>query len=135
MNAQVPVRFLPLGLLVLFLTVGFAPVNVAYGAEPGTVSSSAGGWSVLIAVLSFVAGFLAGATMARSGGLRSSSHRHKHRRRTEAGWKRVQQRIQDGTKQGLADWRSTGRTEDADWSDLNRRIEERIIEEMRKHHD
>ena len=33
MNAEIPVRFLLVGLLVLPLAAGFAPVSVAYGAE------------------------------------------------------------------------------------------------------
>lgn len=94
-----------------------------------------GGWPVLIAVLSFFAGFLAGATMSRSGGLQLSSRRPRHRRRTETGWKRITQRVKDGTSQGLAEWRSTGNTERPDWDNLSRRIEEQILNEMRKHHD
>jgi hypothetical protein len=134
MNAKAPARFFPLGLLVLLLAAAFAPGSVAYGQTGGGVNP-AGGWPVLIAVLSFFAGFLAGATMSRSGGLQLSSRRHKHRRRTETGWKRLTQRVKDGTSQGLAEWRSTGNAEQPDWGDLSRRIEERILDELRKHHD
>jgi hypothetical protein len=63
------------------------------------------------------------------------SHRHHHRRRTEAGWSRISERIQAGTSQGLAEWRSAENATDANWDDLSRRIEQRILEEMRKHHD
>jgi len=136
MNARIPVRFLLLGLLVLPLAAGFAPGNVVYGAETGgSAQSSAATWTVVIAVLAFAAGFLAGATMAKSGGMQLNLHRHRRHRRNAAGWNRIAQRIQDGTRQGLAGWRSTGQAGDADRDDLSRRIEERILDEMHKHHD
>ena len=136
MNAQIPVRLLLLGLLMLFLAAGCASVNASDNAEiAGSALSFDWSWSILIAVLSFVAGFLAGAVMSRSGGIQLTHHRHRHHRRNEAGWNRVRQRIQEGTRQGLAAWRSAEHTEDADWGDLSRRIEERILEEMRNHHD
>jgi hypothetical protein len=75
------------------------------------------------------------ATMSRMGNFLRPSHRHHHRRRTEAGWSRISERIQAGTSQGLAEWRSAENATDANWDDLSRRIEQRILEEMRKHHD
>jgi hypothetical protein len=92
-----------------------------------------GFWVILIAVLTFVVGFLVGATVSRNGGIRISTRRQ--HRRNAAGWNRVHQRVRDGTKQGLAEWRDTWRTEDPDWGDLSRRIEERILAEMHKHRD
>jgi len=137
MNAQIPVRFLLLALLALFLAAGCEPGYVRYNRVTGEpMGSGVDVWYTLItAVVAFVVGFLAAATMSRNGGIRLSLHRHRHHRRTEAGWNRVRQRIQDGTRQGLTEWRGTGQAGDPDWNDLSRRIEERILEEMRKHHD
>gem|GEM_PF-1370921 len=75
------------------------------------------------------------ATMSRMGNFLRPSRRHHHRRRTEAGWKRISERIQTGTSQGLAEWRSAEHEGNTDWDDLSRRIEQHILEEMRKHHD
>ena len=129
MNAQIPVRLLLLGVLVL-LAAGCAETG-------GQGKSSDGFWGTLLPILTLIVGFFVGAMVLRDGGIRlsSHSHRHKHRRRTEAGWNRIRQRIQDGTKQGLAEWRGAGHTGEADWGDLSRRIEEHILEEMHKHHD
>jgi hypothetical protein len=136
MNAQIPARLLVLGLLALLWAAGCAPADVRYGADTAApADSSAWLWDGVIAVLAFVVGFLVAATMSRAGGVRLSSRRHRHRRRTEAGWDRVGQRIRAGTEQGLAEWRSAENIADPDWGRLSRRIEERIVEEMRKHHD
>jgi len=136
MNAKLPVRLLLVGLLALSLTTACAADTTRYNAEPARTPDVWGGfWGILTAVLIFGMGILVGATLLRKGSIRLSSHRGRHRRRTEAGWKRVRQHIQEGTKQGLAEWRSTGRAEEPDWGDLSRRIEERIFEEMRKHPD
>ncbi len=136
MNPKLAVRLLLIGLLVLPLAAGCAADTSRNSAEPGRTPYVWGDfWGIVTAVLIFGMGLLVGATVLRRGGIRLSSPRHRHRRRTEVGWKRIRQRIQDGTKQGLAEWRSEGRPEDADWDDLSRRIEERILEGMRKHHD
>jgi hypothetical protein len=136
MLARIRCRLLLFGLLILPLTAGCAANNARYNAETGGPADSWGGfWSILIAVLALIVGFLVGATVARNGGIRISTHRHHRHRRAQAGWDRIARHIQDGTKQGLAEWRSTGRAEEPDWGDLSRRIEERILEEMRKHHD
>ena len=130
MNARIPALFL-LGLLVLPLAAGCAP-----GVKSVDKGSAVDWfWTGFIAVTSLAVGFLVGATTARSGGLQLSSRRHRSHRRNEGGWKRVQQRIQDGTSRGLTEWRSAGNAGHPDWGDLSRRIEERIFEEMRKHHD
>ena len=134
MNAQVHVRPLLFGLLVLLLSAGCAVDGGRYNPETGGPANPWGGvWAVLTAVLTFVIGFLAGATMLWNGGFRRR-HRH-HRHRSEAGWDRIALRIQDGIRQGLADCGGAARAHDADWTQLSRRIEERIIEEMRKHGD
>jgi len=136
MNAQIPARILLLGLLVLLLAAGCDPGYVRHNAATGERADSWDWlWTGVIAVIASVVGFLVGATMSRNGGIRLSFHRHRHHRRNAAGWNRIAQRIQDGTKQGLAEWRSAGHAEDADWGDLSRRIEERILKEMRDHHD
>ena len=75
------------------------------------------------------------ATMSRMRNFLRPPHRHHHGRRTEAGWNRISERIHAGTSQGLAEWRSAENTKDANWDDLSRRIEQHILEEMRKHHD
>ena len=134
MNSRIAVRLLLLGLLVLLLAAGCAP-EPRYPAEGGSSSSGGWLWSVLIGVLAFIIGFLVGATMSRNGGIHLARHRHGHHRRTEAGWNRIAQRIKDGTSQGLTEWRGAGHAGDADWADLSRRIEERILEEMHKHND
>ena len=134
MNSRIALRLLLFGLLVLPLAAGCAP-EPRYPAEGGSSSSGGWLWSALIGVLAFIIGFLVGATMSRNGGIRLGHHRHHRHRRTEAGWNRISLRIQDGTKQGLEEWRGAGHAEDADWGDLSRRIEERILEEMHKHHD
>ncbi len=45
-----------------------------------------GFWGILTAVLIFGMGILVGATLLRKGSIRLSSHRGRHRRRTESGW-------------------------------------------------
>jgi hypothetical protein len=134
MNSRIAVRLLLFGLLALPLAAGCAP-EPRYPAEDGSSSSGGWLWSILIGVITFIIGFLVGATLSRNGGIHLTHHRHGHHRRTEAGWNRIAQRIKDGTNQGLTEWRGAGRSEDADWDDLSRRIEERILEEMHKHHD
>ncbi|MBM3330961.1 hypothetical protein FJY68_03805 [candidate division WOR-3 bacterium] len=131
MKARTPFLLL-LGLLVLPLAGGCGS-----GRDPAAIKGGPSDWfwTGLIAVISLAVGFLIGATMSRSGGLQLSHRRHRSRRRTESGWNRISQRIKDGTSQGLADWRNSGSSENPDWADLSRRIEERVIEEMRKHHD
>ena len=132
MNARIPVLLLLLGLLILPLAAGCAYNS----AEPGgPADPSDWFWIGLIAVITFVVGFLVGATASRNGGIRVSRHSHRHRRRTDAGWNRIAQRVKDGTSQGLTEWRSAGSAEQSDWGELSRRIEERILEELRKHHD
>jgi len=136
MNAQFSVRLLLLGLLVLTLTAGCGPGYVRYNAATGERTDSWDWlWTSVIAVVVFVVGFVVGATMSRNGGIRLTHHRHHHRRHTEAGWNRIRQHIQTGTDQALAEWRRVEQTGDANWGDLTRRIEERIVEEMRDHHD
>jgi len=136
MNAQIPFRLLLLGLLALTLTAGCEPGSVRYNAATGErVDSWDWLWTGVIAVVAAAVGFLVGATMSRSDGFRLTHHRHRHRRRTEAGWNRIRQRIQAGTGRALAEWRRVEQTGDANWGDLTRRIEERIVEEMRDHHD
>lgn len=137
MNAQIHVRFLLLGLLMAVLAAGCATGYVRYDTTTGApIASGADIWhTVITAVIAFVVGFLVAATMSRNGGIRLSLHRHRHHPRNTAGWSRIRQRIQAGTSQGLAEWRSVEHTGDADWGDLSRRIEERILEEMHKHHD
>jgi len=135
MNSRIPILLL-FGLLALTVAAGCETSSVRYNAATGErVDSWDWLWTSVIAVTAFVVGFLAGATMSRDGGIRLTHHHHGHRRRSEAGWNRIRQRIQAGTSQGLAEWRSAGHTGDANWGDLSRRIEERIIEEMRSHHD
>ncbi len=136
MFARIPGRLLPFGLLVL--SAGCQTEGARYNSETAGLTDSSGFWTVLIAVLTFIVGFLVGATASRNGGIRIFSHRHHHHRRTQAGWDRLARHIQEGTKQGLSDWRSlghTGHAEDPDWSELSRTIEERVLEEMHKHHD
>jgi predicted PurR-regulated permease PerM len=137
MNARIPVRFLLLALLAVFLAAGCEPGYVRYNRVTGEPTGSGVDvwYTVIAAVVTFVVGFFVAATMSRNGGIRLSLHRHRHHRRTEAGWNRIREHIQAGTSQGLAEWRSTGHAGDADWADLSRRIEERILEEMHKHHD
>jgi hypothetical protein len=130
MNTRISALFL-LGVPVLLLGGGCASRLDA----PLAGGSDDWFWPGLTAVICLSVGFLLGATMSRGGGLQLSQRRHRHRRRTESGWNRISQRIQDGTNQGLADWRSSGNAEHPDWDDLSRRIEGRIVEEMRKHHD
>ena len=130
MNARIPVLLL-LGLFVLPLAAGCAAgINSVDKGSPMDWF-----WTGFIAVTSLAVGFLIGATMSRSGSMQLNHRSHKHRRRTGIGWKRLGQRIQAGTRQGLDEWRSTGNAEQPDWGDLSRRIEERIIEEMRKYND
>jgi len=89
----------------------------------------------MAAVVTFVVGFLVAAMISKEGGIRISTHRHRHHRRTQAGWDRIAKRVQDGTKFGLDDWRGAGHGADGDWDDLARRIQQRIFDEMRKYHD
>jgi hypothetical protein len=137
MNAQIHVRFLLLGLFTAVLAAGCGTGYVRHDPTTGApITSGADIWyTVVTAVVAFVAGFLVAATLSRNGGIRFGLHRHRHHRRNNAGWNRIRQRIQAGTSQGLAEWRGTQQTGDADWADLSRRIEERILDEMRKHHD
>ncbi len=137
MNAQTPFRFLLLGLLLAALATGCGTGYVRYDPETGARTTfGADIWyTIVTAVVAFVVGFIVAAAMARDGGVRLSLRRHRHHRRTAAGWNRVRQDIQAGTAQALAEWRSAGHSEDADWAGLSRRIEERIVEAMRKHQD
>jgi hypothetical protein len=135
-NARIPARLLLLGLLALFLTAGTASAGVRFHVDSDRPSNPpVWVWDVLIAVVAFVAGFLVAATIARSGGIRLTSRRHGHRRRTEAGWNRISRRIRAGTEQGLTEWRGTERVGDADWGNLSRKIEECILDEMRNNQD
>ena len=135
MNSRIAVRLLLFGLLFMPLAAGCASDNTRYPADGGSSGSGGWFWSALIGILAFIIGFLVGATMSRNGGIRLGHHRHHRHRRNEAGWNRISLRIQDGTRQGLEEWRGAGHAADADWGDLSRRIEERIVEEMLKHHD
>ena len=136
MSTLFPARLL-LGLLVLLLTAGCATTGAPATAEPGGPDNPGAAlwYTLVVAAVAFVVGFLVAATTALNGGIRITSHRHRHMRRTEAGWERVSRRIEAGTRRGLAEWRSAGHAEDPDWEDLSRRIEQRILDEMRKHHD
>jgi hypothetical protein len=130
MNARIPVLLL-LGLFVLPLAAGCAAgINSVDKGSPMDWF-----WTGFIAVTSLGVGFLIGATMTRSGSGQLSHRSHRHRRRTGIGWKRLGQRIQAGTRQGLDEWRSAGNAEQPDWGDLSRRIEERILDEMHKYND
>jgi len=134
MLAQVLGRLVLFGGLILPLAVGCVG-SARYNAGAGEPADPwSGFWTILLAILVLIVGFLVGATATRNGGIRISTHRH-HHRRTQAGWNRIARDIQAGTKQGLADWRGAGHGEDGDWDDLNRSVEERILEEMRKHRD
>lgn len=127
MSARIRVRLLPLVLLVLPLTTGCA--------TGGATNPEDWFWTIMTAVVTFIVGFLVAAMMSKEGGIRISTHRHRHHRRTQAGWDRMAKHVGDGTTQGLADWRGAGHGADGDWDDLTRRIQERIFEEMRKYHD
>ena len=125
------------GFLLLLLAAGCSTASAADPADTGAPANSGTDlWYTLItAVIGFVVGFLVAGAMSRMGNFRRSAHRHHHRRRTDAGWDRISERIQAGTSQGLAEWRSAEHAGNTDWDDLSRRVKQRILEEMRKHQD
>lgn len=139
MFAQLPGRLLPFGLLVLPLVASGQTDSARFRAESVVPADPLGWlWTALIAGLTLIIGFLVGATLSRNGGIRISTHRHHRQHRNQAGWDRLARHIQEGTNQGLTEWRSAGHTghaEDPDWNELSHTIEERILEELHKHHD
>ena len=68
MLARMLGRLLSVGRLILPLAAGCASSNARYNAETAGPADSWGGfWSILIAVLALVVGFLVGATITRNG--------------------------------------------------------------------
>ncbi len=138
MSIRILGRLLLPGLLVLPAVTGCQTAATRYGSDSAVAADQSGWfWIVVIAVLTLIVGFLVGATVSRSGGIRLFAHRH-HHRRTKAGWDRLAGHVREGTRQGLTEWRSLGHSgheEDPDWNELSRAIEERILEELHRHPD
>jgi hypothetical protein len=129
-KVQISARLLLLGLLLLFLTASGAPKNVHYGrSQPGRWENSGSDlWSaVIVGVVAFVVGFLVAATMLESGGFRRS-HRHRHHARVD--WDRVSNDATAVIRKELAEWRSVEHNEATEWDELDRKLEDRLREEL-----
>jgi hypothetical protein len=139
-------RLIVLAVIVLLVAGACAPGNARWSVD-NRASFWAGLWHGLIIVITFVVslftnqvsiyetnntgwpynlGFLLGAMMALGGGVRSATHR---RRRRQAEWDKVGDQIAASVRARVG---SELRTEEKDWDEFERRVEESIRAEFRK---
>ena len=140
--------------LLLLATAGCAPGNERWASVDSKANFWAGLWHGLIVVVTFVVslftdtvsiyesnnvgwgynlGFLIGASAALGGGIKAS---HRRKRKVvfrgpdpELLARRVERGVREGLRRAFADRSET--FSDDEWTELGRRIEERLREELR----